>query len=432
MFTGLMPSEHCTHNDHKRLDDRYDTVAELLGAAGYQTFLYSANPHITGGSRNFDQGFDVASRPYSSEWSSEAERVIREKLDRDDRSSEFPARFRAADRGRTLLNAWDLKAAGSVAEKALLEWLEASDPERPYFAFLNYMEAHPPYIPSREHRRRLMSEEDVGRSYRVDRSWLRVWEYTFGLAEFSDEELELTRATYDATLGELDDLFAELLETLDDEGFLDNTVVVLTSDHGEHLGEQHMLDHQYSLYEPILRVPLVIHFPSRFAPGRDDRPVMNMDVFATLLELAGLEIPAGTRAVSLLDPEPSRVRLAEEPARTTVGMPPVQQRHPDWDPSPYQRQIRALTDSPHKYIWGSDGRNALFDLEHDPGEERNRIEDDAEVAARLAAALEKQRAGLARCDAEADEIPVDSPDERQLLEELGYVESDEPESSSGK
>ncbi len=51
MFTGLLPSEHCTHNDHKRLDDRYTTLAELLREAGYQTFLFSSNPHVSAPAR---------------------------------------------------------------------------------------------------------------------------------------------------------------------------------------------------------------------------------------------------------------------------------------------------------------------------------------------------------------------------------------------
>jgi arylsulfatase A-like enzyme len=420
-----MPSEHCTHNDHKRLDDHYTTIAELLSAAGYQTFLFSANPHISSGNRNFAQGFDVATRAFSPEWSQEAERLVREKLAREDRSSSLPGRYQAANRGLTMLNAWDLKASGPIAERAALDWLESTSSDRPWFVFLNYMEAHPPYIPSREHRRRVMSEEDVERSYRVDRSWKTVWEYTFGLRDMAEEDIALTRATYDATLAELDDLFADLLESLDDGGFLENTVVVLTSDHGEHLGEQHMLDHQYTLYEPALRIPLVIYAPGRIEPGRDARPVMNLDLFATLLDLAGIEAPPGTRGLSLVDLPEERVRLAEEPALTRIGMSVVERRRSEFDPSTYQRRMRALTVPPYKYIWASDGRNALYDLAADPSESSNRIDDDPETAARLDAMLAMRVAELAPCAGAVEDIPADSPEERRLLEELGYVEDDD-------
>lgn len=425
MFTGLMPSEHCTHNDHKRLDDRYTTIAELLGGAGYQTFLFSANPHISEGPRNFAQGFDVATRPWSSQWSREAERLVREKLAREDRSSSLPSRYRAADRGMTLLNAWDLKASGPIAERATLDWLESASSERPWFVFLNYMEAHPPYVPPREYRSRFLSDDDVNRSYQVDRSWTAVWEYTFGLREMSSEDIALTRATYDATLAELDDLFADLLESLEEGGFLENTVVVLTSDHGEHLGEQHMLDHQYSLYEPVLRIPLVIHAPGRIEPGRDRRPVLNLDLFATVLDLAGIEAPPGTRGASLLAPPEERVRLAEEPALTRIGMSVVVDQRADFDPASYRRRLRALDAPPYKYIWASDGRNALYDLAADPSESRNRIDDDPVTAARLEAMLATRVDELVPCIGAGEDVPADSPEERRLLEELGYVEDDD-------
>ena len=79
--------------------------------------------------------------------------------------------------------------------------------------------------------------------------------------------------------------------------------MILTYDHGEHLGEQHMLDHQYSLYESLLRIPLIVHYPSKLAAGRDASPVMNFDLFPTLLQLAGIDRSQseGSHALSLLD-----------------------------------------------------------------------------------------------------------------------------------
>src|SRR5262245_35625716 len=180
MFTGLMPTEHCVNTQHPWLDDSFTTLAELLRSAGYRTFLFSANPHVAaapGG--NLAQGFERAEHPWSPKWAPEAKRVILEKLAPEDRSSELPQRL---DRPRGQAgSAWDIKAAGEVAQLATLEWLKQSDPKKPYFVFLNYMEAHRPTLPPRRLREELMSPEDVERSYQVDRSWLTMWEYTFGL-----------------------------------------------------------------------------------------------------------------------------------------------------------------------------------------------------------------------------------------------------------
>jgi arylsulfatase A-like enzyme len=424
MFTGLLPGEHCAHNGQPRLEDRFTTLAELLRDAGYRTFLFSANPHVSAQpARNLAQGFERTEHPWSPRWGDEALRLVQAKLPAEDRSSELAERLAAAERGDRSLTPWNIKAAGALAQRAVLEWLASGDAQRPWFVFLNYMEAHRPLIPPRSYRELMMSEKDVGRSYEIDRSWLPLWEYTFGLREYTEAELELTRATYDAALRELDDLFAELLDALAERGFLRDTVVVLTSDHGEHLGEHHMLDHQYSLHQVLLRVPLLIHYPGRIEPGRDTRPVSTRDLFPTLLELAGVEAPAGAPAgTSLLAPREARSRLAEDPASSTVGIAQVLAAHPGWDPSPFRRRLRALLEDGHKYLWSSNGSHALYDLRSDPLEQRNLIGEAPERAQRLDAALAARHAALARCEPDTGASPPAlSEEERRLLEGLGYV-----------
>jgi arylsulfatase A-like enzyme/4-amino-4-deoxy-L-arabinose transferase-like glycosyltransferase len=430
MFTGLLPSEHCTHNNHHRLEDGYVTLAELLRAAGYRTYLFSANPQISESpKRNFSQGFELAEHPWSPRWSERALALVREKLAPEDNSNELAERLDGAARGEQEPSAWHIKAAGELAEEALLGWLDSGEPGRPWFAFVNYMEAHRPLIPPRRYRELFMQPEDVERSYQVDRRWLPMWEYTFGQREYDEKELELTRATYDAALRQLDDLFASLLEGLAAAGHLDNTVVLLTSDHGEHLGEQHMLDHQYSIYQALLRVPLVLYAPGRVLPGRDSRPAANFDVFPSLLELAGVAPPPElrSRARSLLAAPSERLRFAEEPAFSSIGIRNVLQAHPGWDPRPFQRRLRALIEKDRKLLWGSDGRVALYDLERDPLETHDLAADEPATTARMQAALGVYYAGLAHCDpSQRAEVPeVTSPEERRMLEALGYLEAEQ-------
>jgi arylsulfatase A-like enzyme/4-amino-4-deoxy-L-arabinose transferase-like glycosyltransferase len=430
LFTGLLPSEHCTHNANERLDDRFETLAELLRAAGYQTFLYSENPNISAEpGRNFAQGFDEVVHPWSPAWLDEALRIVHAKLPDEERSSELRERLAAAHRGERPLTPWNVKAAGEIGERALRAWLASADRERPWFAFLNYMEAHRPTIPPRRYRERLMSADEVAASYGVDRSWVATWEYVFGLREYSRAELELTRKTYDAALLELDDLFGNLLEALAADGHLADTVVILSSDHGEHLGEQHRLDHQYSVHEAVLRVPLVVRDPARFPPGRSASPVVNFDLFPTVLELAGLTAPAGldSAAQSLLAPQARRARLAEEPAASDIGIEQIRRLHPDWDPTPFRRRLRAFTDEPWKLIWRSDARHSLYDLSADPGETRDLVAERPERARELLAALERFRAPRSRCRVapSTQAAPEPSPEQRERLRTLGYLEGPE-------
>ncbi|MFH1144131.1 MAG: sulfatase [Candidatus Eisenbacteria bacterium] len=426
-FTGLLTSQHGASNDHLYLDEDLTTIAELLSGAGYQTFLYSANPNISA-EENFDQGFLTVEHPWSEKHLRSAMEILRDKVQPEDHSSGLPEKIRQGRVGK-----WDIKASGQLAEQALRDWLRLRRPAQPYFAFLNYMEAHRPYIPPREYRARLMTPSQVALSYQIDRSWASQWSYTFGRADYSDEEIAVTAATYDAALAELDDLLRSLLTSLEADGQLENTIVVVTSDHGEHLGDHHMLGHQHSLYNALIHVPLVIRYPQRIAPGREPGPVMNYDLFPTLLELAGVEPPdAGGGAVSLLAPLAERRRISEGLGVFRDPFAAVQQMHPDWDPRPWDRELRALIEGRDKFIWSSNGGHELYDYRDDPREERDRAAGETDVVARLAQTLDGAIAALER-RAPADAAPEMPPAHRERLRSLGYIDvSAKPDTGAGK
>jgi arylsulfatase A-like enzyme len=413
IFTGLLPSDHGAGFEHAWLDDQHDTLAEQLRTAGYQTFLWSANPHVSA-VENFTQGFEVAEHPWDADQRERALAIVRQKLV-GDRSSELGGVVRRGQAGE-----WAIKAAGELAQERLENWIDAREAERPFFAFLNYMEAHRPLVPPRRFRERVMTPERVEHSYHVDRSWLAIWSYSFGLREYSDEELAVMSGTYDAAIAELDALLDGVLAALRTRGLLDDTVVVLVSDHGEMLGEHHMLDHQYALYRPLLQVPLVIRYPRRFAPGRESAPAMSLDLFPTLLELAGLEPPTRAHAHSLLALPAERVRIAEYPSAFRDAFPAVRRAFPDWDPTPWERALRAIHEDPWKLIWGSDGRHELYDRERDPGESDDLSASRADEVARLEKRLEGKLSATPRQPQQT--APAVSEEHRKMLEALGYAE----------
>ncbi len=420
LFTGLLPSDHGAGFEHAWLDDQHDTLAEQLRAAGYQTFLWSANPHVSA-VENFTQGFDVAEHPWDADQRERALAIVRQKLV-GDRSSELAGVVNQGQAGE-----WAIKAAGELARERLESWIDARETDRPFFAFLNYMEAHRPLVPPRRLRERVMTPERVERSYQVDRSWLAIWSYSFGLREYSDEELAVMSATYDAAVAELDELLEGVLDGLRSRGLFDDTVVVLVSDHGEMLGEHHMLDHQYALYRPLLQVPLVVRYPKRIAPGRESAPAMSLDLFPTLLELAGLEPPPRMHAQSLLALPAERVRVAEYPSAFRDAFPAVRRAFPDWDPTPWKRGLRALHEDPWKLIWGSDGRHELYDRERDPDESDDLAAERVEEVARLEKRLEGQLRATPREPQQT--APAVSEQHRKMLEALGYAE---PSAGSGE
>jgi arylsulfatase A-like enzyme len=432
MFTGLLPCEHGANNGYNYLDSKFDTLAEIFRRGGYRTYAFAANPHIDS-KENFVQGFDLHEHPYDAKHRERAFEIIKTKINPEDESSELARKLvKEEDPGP-----WALKAAGELAEEALVAWLAASSPDKPFFAFLNYLEAHRQFIPPERYRRRFMNEEQVYLSYKADRSWPTMWSYTLGMHEYTPEELEVMALTYDACVYELDQLFASLIGTLEAKGHLDNTVVVLTGDHGEHLGEHHMLDHQFSLYQGLVHVPMVLAGPG-VTPGRTGAPVQNYDVFPTLLELARLTPPPGldSKAVSLLHPDPKRQRIAEYPSPFKKALSDVLLEHPGFDPQPFDRKLRALFDRNQKLIWGEDGRHELYDLKRDPHElnDLTAWAPRREVMLKLLASI---FSGIDCFDPETDATPPGEDDPRDsmtaeeraershMLEQLGYAGDDD-------
>jgi len=415
MFTGLLPTESGASNAHQWLNEGHSTLAELLRGVNYRTFAWSANPHISR-EENFTQGFEIVQHPWDESVRAEARAIVSEKV-KGDSSNELGKRLRKAD-----VDGWTLKAAGELAEPALLEWLEASPDDQPFFAFINYMEAHRPLIPPRKFREAFMDAAEIERSYQVDVSWIPMWAYSFGLSEISAPDLATMEAVYDASLLELDGLFDSLLASLRAAGRLENTIVVLTSDHGEHLGDHHMLDHQFSVYDSLLRVPLVVHFPERFEPGHDANPVANYDLFPTLVELAGIEFKRSTQsgARSLLSPATERPRMAEFPAPFTKPFRQLRKAYPDWDAAAWKQSLSSLTMGEHKLIRGSAGRRELYRV----GDETRDL--SAENAARLTELESELDRWVGQLKPPTlDEIPESTDEHRKLLDGLGYSGDDD-------
>ncbi|MBU0754141.1 MAG: sulfatase-like hydrolase/transferase, partial [Planctomycetes bacterium] len=421
MFTGLFPSEHGANNKHRYLDDRHDTLAENFKRNGYDTFLFSANPHISA-EENFTQGFDSTHHPWDERNREAALRIIRDRISPQDRSNEL-----ALTANRKDLKNWSIKATGELAEKDLIQWLEERKGDRPFFAFLNYMDAHHPYVPKEEFRKRVMTPEQIKRSYHENFAGIQMWLYSFGLIEFSPESIDILDRVYDACITELDDLFRRLITTLEEGGYLENTIIVLTGDHGEHLGEHHLLDHQYSLYDGLLRVPLVIHFPSRVPAGRDKSPVVNFDIFRTLLDLTGLKPPPGLpeNTVNLLSPRKNRIRMAEYPTDFRVPILSVKKLHPDWDPKPFLRTMTALYNDDLKFIWVSDGTHELYDLGTDPEENFNLAGTETADMKRMENLLKKVNGQLQRFDYSNAQKPNLSKEQMERLQALGYADGGE-------
>ena len=417
MFTGLYPSEHGMHRLRSVLAPELPTVASLVRDAGYETYLFSANPHLSART-GLANGFDVVESPHESGLTERAQQIVLSKLHPDDRSSTLRGRLEG---GRVAGLRWQVKAVGELAGERFLHFLDSRDAERPFFAFLNYMEAHRVRIPPDPFRREVMTDEQVERSYTLFQGQLRMFEMSLGThPQPAPEDVRVLGGVYDATIAELDVLLDALLSQLDERGLLDETVVVLTSDHGEHLGERGSWLHQYSLYEGVVRVPLVVWAPGRLEPGREDTPVTTLDLFPTLLELAGVDPPPDTRGVSLMRPKRDRLIVAEYPVAYPGILSKVGERHPEWDPTPYRKTLTTARVGSHKLVLDSTGGAALYDLSRDPDETVDLHGERPELAATLERRLQGWLRGLGDAAAAAEGAEL-SEEEKEQLRALGYL-----------
>jgi len=350
LFTGLYPRDHRTNAENWRLDPSFTTLAELLAAEGYETIGFSNNPWLSKES-GLQQGFAT----FHDIW-------------RDPRKLEF------GDDG-----------AGLTNEK-VLRWLDARPPSKPFLAFVHYMEPHFGYDPPAEVARPFVEHLDQEVVNRL-RQWRHPREvgYLLGVPgmEVSESEFEVLRALYDGEVAYVDRRVGELVAEVDARRLGDQTVVVVTSDHGEHFGEHGLMDHKMSLYDALIRVPLVVRFPPRVPSGTIvSGQVQTNDLFVSFLEWCGVTRPAprGARPLPVGEGGLGREVTYAEFANPTRFMSVMADRFPGVDRSRFDRSLAAVRGETHKYIWASDGTFELYELATDPKEGDDLSESQPAVA----------------------------------------------------
>jgi len=203
----------------------------------------------------------------------------------------------------------------------------------------------------------------------------------------------------------------------------ENTVVIVTSDHGENLGEHGLAEHQFSVHETLLSVPLVIHAPpALLAPGRRDDPVSLTDLYATVLDLAGVDAEPPPTSRSLL-PEPPAGAALRPVVSEYAGPNPellllLRRVNEAVDMAPLTAAWRTVRQGDLRLSLASDGRVELHDLAADPGQERNLAEARPDDVARLRELLAAP--GAAAWLQPQEDAVIDEATRRQL-ESLGYV-----------
>jgi arylsulfatase A-like enzyme len=263
MFTGLYPSAHEVVRPKDRLADDQVTVAEVLRDAGYQTAAVVSGPYLSA-AHNLQQGFDYV-----------------------DESPIQHMQGASAD------------ITNPDMERAMFKYLHTQrDVDRPFMLFAYYWDTHSEYIPPPPYDTMFVPEGAVPIAKVQFMPAFQLGRH------ISQAQLDWLIAQYDGEVRCTDGYIGRVFDLLRQLDLWENTIIVVTADHGEEFYEHGRNSHKNTLYVESVRVPLIVKWPNERGPtpGRDDRLANLVDLYPTLLEVAGCKSQAPLNGRSLLAP----------------------------------------------------------------------------------------------------------------------------------
>jgi len=385
LFTGLYPLSHGAYSVFSTLDPGIPTMAQTLSKNGYYTLSLFSNP-LLGSRSGLKNGFDLAlGIEHDQKTSLTLVRLFRKFIIKAPPSEEI----------LTFTRGW----AARCRKHRL-----------PYFVFMNLLDVHAPYGPKEPYfsefaksaEKEAVNISRVETLVRFTKSRKERFEL---LAQLTKQDLRYLVRMYDSGVRYEDERIGALIDRLKSEGLLDNTLIVITADHGDFLGEHSRIGHvSDKLYTPVLKIPLILWCPNKLRPHIVRESISQIDIFPTLLSILGLknQTPPGIQGLDVLSEGPPPEVLCEF-----------------WD-DVNKSFVRALYAGPWKLISPPGGNLELYDLAQDPGEKTNLVSFRPDMARELNARLMNKIQSLPQLPPRVDETK--KKEMRALLKSLGYID----------
>ena len=459
MFTGLYPSEHTMTQSYSVMPEDMTTLTERLRDNGYFTAGFCNNPLVGVINNGLRRGFQsflnysglLTSRPNQAGVSSGPVGRYRQWFKRQLSGvmTKVQDAFARSDRLLALsftplmVPLWQtaLSFKGNTAKSLedtarLLCDRTGTQPEQPIFAFVNLMGTHMPYHPPRPYIEKYaphVLEDRDARSF-LQRFNNDVYGWLAPLTGALDDDQKKTLdGMYDAEVAYQDALLGDFFRTLEQRGRLDNTLVIICADHGEHLGEKQLMGHSLSIYNELVRVPLIIRQPNQPSQPQTSPPVIEDVVstrrlFHTVLHGVDLATP-DEQALSLLPqqhplPDTDYVFAEAIPPQNVVNL--MQKRQPELvRDRACDQPRRAVWMGPHKLIETGEASIELYDVREDPQETLNIsaiLPENVEVLQECLQAFAGEIQGYGTVVATRRAPGYDDPDVQRRLQDLGYLE----------
>jgi arylsulfatase A-like enzyme len=322
LFTGLYPSEHGTNGLKFFLDEKFYTLPEILTLTGYSTIGFSNNYIVSrpfGYEKGFGEFYEIPNL-ITNENFTELQKLILFKKSKwekikallggrgetDSRKiikfliTRFYLKFRPVTVNSTPFT----KKTVKLAEKKIAELQERREK---FFLFINLMQTHGKYNPPKGFRK-LFQPSD----YKEKRSFRDcfVQNYCGEHSAIVSKSIDYWKARYDEEIFFLDTVLHSFYTSLKERGFLDNTLFIITSDHGELFGEMGHLEHAFITYNSLVHIPLLVRYPEA-APAVDDRMVQLHDIFALICDMIDSPIPVPENSISPLSLEKRKLVISQ-------------------------------------------------------------------------------------------------------------------------
>lgn len=400
IFTGLNPARHGVHPSPKQpagfqISAQSATLPALLSQQGYRTAGIVANFRVLNRAGGFDRGFASYEIVALQDFLTLAGR---------------PYLLLASVRNLAayVLRHEDLYARAAAINKRAASFLdETARTQQPFFLFLNYMDAHHPYVPPRPFDGRYAGKDPAFR-WRAYEDMVEEVSVRRVRAPRDRESRHLI-SQYDGALAYLDDQLEQLFQKLRSLNLFDNSLIIVTADHGEAFGESWIFMHGLSVYQHQVHVPLIIKYPHSSKGATVDAWVSSVDIFPTIVDVVGAPMPRNIDGESL--------RWVERLSSRWVISESYAARGPGFTSSDARPSEIALFSGSFKQILGAGGATELYDLSIDPNENTNvygRRAVPKEFQARLAAYMEEARS-------QSPARTVTDRDALERLRSLGYA-----------
>ncbi len=424
MLSGLYLSQHRVENIHRqrRFNERIVPLPAVLRRQEYHTVAFSENPLFAP-----EHGFDFFDEYHACNASSGSSGY--------GRNLGYPPRAAGRSYNKRLARYWSKMTRLRRTFNDLSAWLEAPRGDQPFFLVANLTPVHYPWAPPPDLLLRGL-RFDPRLLLRPEMTMPNPWPFNAGLKQVQESHRRVWGALYDAAVAHADREISRFLRWLANRPGLDNTILLITSDHGEMLGEHRdIVGHTLTLHDNILHVPLILRHPDYRGAIQVEGVVQTLDLFPSVVEWTGA--PAGNipetqlarPSLSTAMERPGELfghAIAEEDYSDSYDvLGGLRRLNPALKLGRHPRKQLSVHVGSHKYGWYSDRPGELVDLTTDPQETRDASHDPANrpILRRLRSIARRWRSDLAIFPpARFDDVAEMDNETTERLRVLGYID----------